>query len=88
MKINGIGANVSHKLATIMLGTGLLMSTMTSSKAQGLQNDVFRKESTEIQNEKTNKDHMKGELILGSSILAYLGCLWIGNKKHNQAPNK
>lgn len=88
MKISGIGANVPRKLATFMLGTGLLVSTALGAKAQEVKNDAFQKENTElVDGESGNKGNI-GKLILGGTILLYLGCLWFGNKKHDSIPNK
>ena len=88
MKISGIGTSVSHKLATLMLGTGLLVSTALGAKAQEVKKDTFQKEMTELPSEDVGNKGVTGGLIFGGSILAYLGCLWLGNKKHDSVPNK
>ena len=75
---------VARRVATLALGTGLLITTAGSAKAQNTD-DVVRDTVETTQN---SDKSTTGGLIFGGTILAYMGLVALGNKIHDKNNSK
>ena len=84
-----------NRLAAVVLGTGLALSA-GSAKANQLTNDFMQKEADEmclsatdnIETAEEKDNHIKGGLIFGGALLAYMGLCVLGNKLHDKNNNQ
>lgn len=71
-----------NRLATLALGTGLLLAGAGVAKAQELKGDTFKKESAEMTQD--DDKSLMGGFMFGGALLLWMGAVALGNKLHDK----
>jgi len=85
LKLHAVKKVPKH-IAAIALGTGLLFAGGVA-KAQNSKDELVlnKSEMTKVENaEASNNESLKGGLIFGVALLAYMGICALGNRIHDK----